>query len=147
MLSCACRCPPCQSTAQTNGCSQMTCLYIASTALTQLHKPSSYVTGAVSISAKTPRVSVTEIGCDVMWLGMYVQTGIQEKTTLVQLIMKPAGGMYTAYFVLPSILELLVLLVGITVLFHHTEPSKGKSDQSANQSFLEEGGASSHEES
>ena len=74
-----------------------------------------------------------------------MQTGIQEKTTLVQTLMKPPGGMRTAYFTLPALLELLVMLTGILVLFHHKSVSKGKGNQDAQQAFLEEGSQGSHE--
>lgn len=76
---------------------------------------------------------------------MLVQTGIQEKTTLVQTLMKPAGGMRTAYFTLPALLELLIMLTGILVLFHHKSVGKGKGDSDAQQTFLEEGSRGSHE--
>ena len=103
-----------------------------------------------SIQHKTtlvPAADARSLTKDLTSGGLGVQTGIQEKTTLVQTLMKPPGGMYTAYFILPAILELLLMLIGAAVLFHHTEPGKGKSDQPAQQSFLEEGGASSHEAS
>ena len=74
-----------------------------------------------------------------------VQTGIQEKTTLVQTLMKPAGGMRSAYFTLPALLELLIMVVGILVLFHHKSATKAKGDTDAQQSFLEDDGRGSHE--
>ncbi len=60
--------------------------------------------------------------------------------------MKPPGGMYSPYFVLPAVLELLLMVTGIAVLFHHTGPAKSK-DQGNDESFLEEGALGSHEES
>lgn len=86
------------------------------------------------------------LGQAVLVLGLATMTtGIQEKTTLVQTLMKPAGGMRTAYFTLPALLELLIMLTGILVLFHHKSVGKGKGDSDAQQTFLEEGSRGSHE--
>ena len=50
------------------------------------------------------------------------QVGIQEKQTFVQAFGKPAS-LYEARMWLPGLIQLLLLLTGLAVLFHHASPA------------------------